>query len=62
MTDADRYAWLSAGCRREITSSKQLTKAEATRAIDALGRKATSRAVEPSASEADLIDTEGDDA
>jgi len=36
-TDADRYAWLSAGCRREITSSKQLTKAEASRAIDALG-------------------------
>ena len=61
-TDADRYAWLSAGCRREITSSKQLTKAEASRAIDALGRKATSRAVEPSASEADLPDTEGDDA
>lgn len=61
-TDEARYAWLSQGCRREITSSKQLTKAEATRAIDALDRKATSRAVEPSASEADLLDTEGDDA
>src|SRR5690606_32615245 len=35
-TDEERYAWLSAGCRREITSSKQLTKAEASRAIDAL--------------------------
>ncbi len=37
-TDEARYEWLSAGCRREITSSKQLTKAEATRAIDALER------------------------
>ena len=61
-TDEARYAWLSQGCAREITSSKQLTKAEATRAIDALTRKATSRAVEPSASEADLHDTEGDHA
>lgn len=38
-TDADRYQWLSAGCRREITSSKQLTKAEASRAIDALEKQ-----------------------
>lgn len=37
-TDEDRYAWLSAGCRREITSSKQLTRAEASRAIEALER------------------------
>lgn len=35
-----RFGWLSQGCQREITSSKQLTKAEATRAIDALSRKA----------------------
>lgn len=35
-TDEARYEWLSRGCRREITSSKQLTKTEATRAIDAL--------------------------
>ena len=34
--DADRYAWLTRGCQREITSSKHLTKAEASRAIDAL--------------------------
>lgn len=35
-TNEDRYAWLSRGCQREITSSKQLTKVEASRAIDAL--------------------------
>ena len=41
-TDEDRYRWLSAGCQRQITSSKQLTKSEAMRAIDALERaKAT---------------------
>lgn len=38
-TDEARFAWLSQGCQREITSSKQLTKAEATRAIDALDKK-----------------------
>ena len=39
-TDEARYAWLSRGCRREVTSSKQLTKVEATRAIDALTKAA----------------------
>lgn len=37
--DEQRYGWLSQGCRREITSSKQLTKDEASRAIEALSRQ-----------------------
>lgn len=43
-TDEDRYAWLSAGCRRPISSSRELTKQEATRAIDALTKQVAASA------------------
>ena len=70
---SDPKAFMSEVTGRPIGSSKELTEAEARRILDhlpdpsgadtvATDAPATSRAVEPSASEADLLDTEGDDA